>query len=255
MLSRRAAVEVRERSVPWGLLDYSAAEIRMRLDSMMAFRRTSACRKEPETVEWIESRLRAGDVFYDIGANVGAYSLLAATLAGDGSKVVCFEPSYSNFAALCANIELNHLDDRMIPLQFALGDESRLQTFHYSATAAGTALHHLGDDITDFEPAYRQEMPVFRLDELVTTFDLPQPNCLKLDVDGPELEVLRGAGDLLGHAELRSLLVEIDERQPDAGEITTLLESHGFRVTSRHPRGPTGHLFNVIFDRENPATR
>ena len=62
--------------------------------------------KEPGTVNWIETGVRDGDVFYDIGANIGIYSLLAAARIGAG-KVYSFEPDVSSFAGLLQVITLN----------------------------------------------------------------------------------------------------------------------------------------------------
>ena len=252
-LPTRTAVQLRQRLRPEGRLDYAGADLRMQLDSLAALRRTAACAKEPETVAWIVDHLRPGEVLFDLGANVGAYSLVAASVAGDHGKVVAVEPSAATFASLCANVRLNDLGERIVPLQCALGDSTRLGSFHYSSPDAGSALHRLapaGVQDPDSETAGSQTVPVFRLDELAALLGLPRPHLLKVDVDGPELAVLHGAGDLLASPDLRTVLVEIDERDSDkdGADIVRLLADHGLRESARHPRGTPG-LFNVVFTR------
>jgi hypothetical protein len=93
---------------------------------------------------------------------------------------------------------------------------------------------------------------VFSLDALVELLDLPAPTLLKIDVDGPELEVLRGAQATLAGPHLRSCLVELDERAGTSAEIVTFLGGLGFEVRSRHVRGGGGPFQNVIFARPGP---
>src|SRR5919106_5118479 len=137
---RRVATDERIRSaaVTYGRLDYSGAEIHLRLTSRPEFHRLSSCSKEPWTVRWIEDHLRPGEVMYDVGANVGAYTLLAA-VAVPGARVVSFEPSPANFAALCANVELNEVAERVIAVPLALGDRPRSAALDRDAALPGSA--------------------------------------------------------------------------------------------------------------------
>src|SRR5688572_26330757 len=101
------AVGIKESIQITGQLDYPHKKIHMALDNAVQIARLGACRKEPETVAWIESNMRPGDVFFDVGANVGAYAFVADTVAGGNCDIYAFEPSYSTFAALVANVRLN----------------------------------------------------------------------------------------------------------------------------------------------------
>ena len=89
---------------PVGSMDYTPKRILMTADTKSQFNRLRSNQKEPETAAWIETELRAGDVLYDIGANVGAYSLIAWAASGGQSKVYAFEASFSTFESLCRNI-------------------------------------------------------------------------------------------------------------------------------------------------------
>lgn len=135
---RRGRLEV-------GRLDYEAAEICLRLESRASVSRLNACTKEPWTVAWIERSLTAGGVFYDVGANVGAYALVAASTRRP-DRVVALEPAYGSFALLCENVILNGLDETVVPLPVALGSSTRLGTFNYRDLDAGAAMHSLTDD-------------------------------------------------------------------------------------------------------------
>src|SRR5687768_12995904 len=85
-------------------LDYPNRKILMEIETQVeqAFR-VHSCSKEPWTIDLIE-RMEPGDVLYDVGANVGPYTLVAAAL---GHRVVAIEPGYQNYARLCHNLAMN----------------------------------------------------------------------------------------------------------------------------------------------------
>jgi FkbM family methyltransferase len=210
-------------------LEYEGADIQLVRSSKLARKRRSAARKEPFTVRWIES-LPAGDVLYDIGANVGPYALIAAKRPRGVGHVVAFEPGYASFATLCANIVVNDVADRVTPLPLMLGASTAMAVFEYSDLSAGAA-HHGAGRATDVRTPYGQPMLRFALAELVERFQLPLPQHVKLDVDGAELDVLRGAEPLLDG--VQSLMVELR----DADQVEELLGRHGLRAQESHPRG------------------
>src|SRR5262249_15125786 len=153
---------------------------------------------EPWTIDWLETCLRPGEVLYDIGANIGAYALVAAKVSGGQARVYAFEPGFANFAALCQNIVLNGCGECVVPLPIALGEKAGMMNWKYRNLSPGAASHALGGRLPGLpgescrtEAPYEQLMPVHRLDDLLTQFGLPFPNHIKLDVDGTELEVLR----------------------------------------------------------------
>lgn len=118
----------------------------MALDSSMQFPRLNACKKEPETVEWIETFFNEGDVFYDIGANVGAYSFVAHAITNGLCKVFAFEPSFSTSDSLCKNIILNKCTNEIFPLQISLSDDTEIKRFHYHDIAPESSMHLLQDN-------------------------------------------------------------------------------------------------------------
>ena len=241
---RQVATEERIRSaaVSYGRLDYPAAAIHLRLTTRHEFHRLKSCEKEPWTVRWIERCLEPGEVLYDVGANVGAYTLLAAVVS-PSARVVCFEPGPANFAALAANIELNDVAERVIAVPIALGDQARSATLRSDSPVAGASAALDGDG----GPGRPAMVLVDRLDDVVRRFGLPHPHHLKLDVDGYEREVLEGAPEILDSDALRTMMVELDHRRGD--EVVDRLTRLGFRLAERSsgpdrtPSTPTYGLF------------
>src|SRR5690348_12226910 len=105
-------------------VDYPSAEIWIYVSSEIERKyRVRSCRKEPWTVQWLEREVTPGDVLYDVGANVGTFSLVAAVARG--ASVVAFEPGYANYARLCENLALNSCSDRVLTVPLALSDSNR----------------------------------------------------------------------------------------------------------------------------------
>lgn len=214
--------------------------------------RAKACHREPWTVDWLETEVRAGDTVYDVGANVGVFSLIGATLLHGDGVVVAFEPGYSTYARLCENIALNGLESSIVPVPIALSSASGLQAFTYRSRDPGQSRHEFSAD--PWTPAasasrkrYTQPMVAVRLDDVVSLLHLPAPNLVKLDVDGAELHVLRGGRRALAAAECRSVFVEIDDTLTE--EVVPLLESYGLRPESHHRRKETSQVWYGVFRR------
>lgn len=149
--------------------------------------------------------LRPGDLFADVGANAGAYTVLAAGVAG--ADVVAFEPGEHAVAALARNIEANGLGDRTTVHRAAVG------------AMAGAASFTDGDGTMNrLAPDGPVPVPVTTLDET-----LRQPAVIKIDIEGGELDALRGAQNVLESSALRLVIAE----SHGAAE-TALMEDAGF---------------------------
>ena len=209
--------------------------------------RTKSCAKEPWTVEWLLRDVRRGDVLYDVGANVGAYSLIAARHSG--AHVVAFEPGYANFARLCDNIQLNRCEGCIVPLPTALSERAELVGFEYRTVEPGQSRHKLSEARWSIEASegekYVQPAATRPLDGVIADYDLPVPNHLKIDVDGAELRVLRGAPVLLACPELRTVLIEVAPGMREA--VQRLMEEAGLRLRANprleRPHAPGYALF------------
>lgn len=125
------------------------------LSEIEEYRASTYTTKEPETLEWIERYVRSGDVFYDIGANIGLYSLFAAKRLGGKCKVYAFEPEALNYAQLSRNIFLNGLSGIVVPCCVAVTDRLCFDYFYLNphnfetmvrgqSLVSGSALHSFG---------------------------------------------------------------------------------------------------------------
>lgn len=178
-----------------------------------AFRAFTFFDKEPETLAWIDGfgneRRVDAPVIFDVGANIGIYSLYAAAVV-PGAKVLAFEPESQSFAALCRNVSMNGLST-ITPYQIALSDESGLGELHSSSMAAGAGAAALGQDyphVTSADHVLRQGVFMASLDHLVFELGCPFPNYIKIDVDGIEQKILNGGQKVLRDKRLIGLLVE-----------------------------------------------
>jgi len=230
------------------LLDYPQSKLCIFTENIREFEtRAQSCAKEPELIQWIE-RFPELTVFYDIGANVGAYSLVAAV---NNKKVFAFEPAFQNFFRLSSNITLNRLDKSVTCFPIALSVDTKLGSFKYIETTVGsskgfyneTAKFHLKEKVE-----VEKQTLVFSLDSFVREFDLPIPHMIKIDVDGGEADVIKGARNILSQDSLKSLLVEIDDSLNDVKELTTLVEKSGLKFEGKFRRTDT--VSNYIFVRE-----
>jgi FkbM family methyltransferase len=237
-LHLQVAGELGERLTPVRELDYPRHQIKLVVSSPRIAKRLGSAGKEPFTVEWIEQSVKPGDVFYDIGANVGAYTLIAAKATGNGARVFAFEPSAFNFHDLTRNVLLNDCAGSVVLLPLALWSETGLLSFKLRSLVPGDARHRVTTEPESPSAArLTQTILATRLDDLVERFGLPVPTHAKLDVDGAELDVLRGAQRTLACAEWRSLIVELDPQETDRNNaVKTLLAGHGFGPGFRHER-------------------
>ncbi len=170
---------------------------------------------EPETVAWIDEFIRGGEVMWDIGANIGLYTLYAAL--GPGARVLAFEPGAQSFAALMRNIELNSMGDRVAAYCLAFDEATGPGLLHMMNTGAGHSMHAFGrDEAADWPmtPTFSQSALGFTVDDFCRIFAVPAPDHVKLDVDGNEAKVIRGGRETLAGA--KTMLVEIEEMTRDA---------------------------------------
>ena len=218
--------------------------------------------KEPETVAWLDS-LPFGATFWDIGANVGTYSLYAA--ATKGMKVWSIEPHFASYHALNENIRLSGLETQITALCVAFGAETQvthLHTPHHEIGGSGSNLGMLpsASSLRD-QRVFLQGSLALTLDSFVTLFSAQVPTALKMDVDGLELSILRHGSGLLNDLSLRFLSIEInDAHSRERDEILDLLGEAGFaqkgkfiadkkQLKRSEPASSPNQFFNYHFER------
>ena len=105
---------------------------------------------------------------------------------------------------------------------------------NYSSLTPGAALHALGQPLDNlrqtFKPAFEQPVLSYRIDDLIKAFEIEKPTHIKLDVDGIELEILKGAEETLRDPALKSILVEIEPSLEMSTQVVEYLKTRGFRI-------------------------
>lgn len=185
--------------------------------------------KEPDTIAWVDDFMKAEDVFYDVGANIGVFSLYAA--ARKKVTVLAFEPLASNYSILNENIHLNDLSGSITALSIAMHDTTTLSALNVSEMRPGKAGHSFETPFGSAEtlpPAFRQGMIGMRMDEFIERFEAPFPNHVKIDVDGNEPQVIEGMGEILSDVRLKSIAVELDSDRPDHMALIDKITGFGF---------------------------
>jgi FkbM family methyltransferase len=208
---------------------------------------------EPNVIAALPGVLAPGDVFLDIGAHIGYFTLLAARLVGPTGHVYAFEPSPTTYRRLQKNIELNGFSN-VTAFEVAVGDSSRRGTL-YEGPRQNTGLATL-------HPAFgakREGAPEVAVDvrpvtAVVPDEELPRVRALKIDVEWQELEVLRSLEPLLDLKLPLAIFLEWTPRRADPDAADALLDfctSHGFAV--QHIR--SGYSLEKLFPSriEKPA--
>lgn len=216
-------LDLDERPVPEGQRDYE----RWRAETYET--------KEPDTLDWLDEHVRAGDLLYDIGANIGQYALYAARRVE--CEVLAFEPEALNFAKLNRNIVLNELGERITAYCVAVAARTALDTLYVQRFTSGASLHAWGRPLTQgerpFEPQHRQGSVGITLDDLTGRFGLRFPDLIKVDVDGIEEQIVAGAARTFADPRLRSLIIEVFMHEGAAERVIAALERAGMRLANR----------------------
>jgi len=237
-------------------------EVRFKLHTpnrICAYRYSSFSEKEPEMLEWIEEYGGKG-ALYDIGANIGIYSLYyAKTQPG---TVYCFEPSVFNIRQLAKNVSLNSLSDKIIMISNPLSDKTGVSKFINSNIDEGGALNAFGVDYGyDGNPIHNHiEYNVigFSLDDLLKSRIIKEPPTLiKIDVDGIEHLILKGALKTLSEQTCKSVYIEVNEDfDKQRLNVCKILEATGFilkekrRAENYNKKYGSGGTFNQIWIRQ-----
>ena len=207
---------------------------------------------EPNLTEWISGHLRAGDVVVDVGANVGYFSLLSASIVGPSGTVYAIEPVSEFSRALGEMAEQNDFTN-VVRLQQAATDHTGTLDF-YLAPASNLGASGTRPSSGNAEPVTVRCAPVT---DLVPMDDWPRVRLVKIDVEGEEWSALSGMKDLLKAMPLRAAVAlevapaRLAERGQTASaviEFMTALGFTAFTITNRY--GPRHY---VLEPREGPS--
>jgi FkbM family methyltransferase len=192
--------------------------------------------KEPGTVKWLREEVQPGDVVYDIGANVGVYSFLAAERCGADGRVYAFEPHLITAANLLRNIQRNRVGQVIRLITSALHEDDEFSEFHYKSALSGTSGSQFGHTRAETGQLFTPEASVIThattIDRLIKEGAIQPANLIKLDVDGNELHVLRGMSGLLWQSRVR--LVQVEVHPASDAAVQAFMREAGLVEAERH---------------------
>lgn len=172
--------------------------------------------------------LSKDDVFFDVGANIGVYTVLASKVCG--AKSISFEPSKITYERLSNNVFLNRIDKLVTP--FNLGVSSKSETLNFSK-GFDTVNH-----VTSKEMEYTEKIDTISLNEVCKANNVI-PTFMKVDVEGFEQQVIQGSSDFLNDKKLQAIIIELNGSGNrygyDEEKIHITLTEAGFQACSYDP--------------------
>lgn len=182
---------------------------------------------EPEEMGFCLHLLRPADLFLDVGANVGIFTVLARTA---GASVISVEPSPAAFLALKRNVLSNGYASEVDLRNIAVSDHCGRAAF--SSADADTTNHLLASN----EAHSSIDVPLTTLDTVVSG---RRVTLLKMDIEGYELPALRGASSLLASPDLKALIVEVNQSSDRYGyssdDLLNIISAAGFASVAYDP--------------------
>ncbi len=177
-----------------------------------------------------EYKIAKRNVVIDVGAYVGLYSILSAKLAGNDGFVVSIEPQLHSYCLLKDNIKLNDLDKSTLQLNIGLSDENGNMYLYVPEFASGSTFHlnHLlSQAITRYKKISVQTRTC---DYLLEKLKIKHVNIMKIDVEGAELSVLKGASESLKNCCIDKLVIEVHKTINNPRTINDYLKSNGYSI-------------------------
>ncbi len=203
-----------------------------------SFRAKTFFSKEPDTINWMSKNGKANKVMFDIGANVGLYSLYYAKKFH--GKVYAFEPSIRNLDLLTRNIKLNGLNNKISIFSNPLIDKNRMGEFFQHNLTGGLAGATFDSNFTKNKiiqkTSFKEKISCFNtyglsLDNLFINKILPVPDLIKIDVDGNEFQILKGCTKILSQRKKMHILIET--RKNTSKKVNDFLQKYKFKFISR----------------------
>ena len=180
---------------------------------------------EPILSEYVINNISSADVFYDIGANVGYFSILAAKA---NAKVLAFEPDPVNVERIWYHQKINQLDKLEVN-HMGIGEENKNLQFYRASI-----LNNGQSGFINRNAVESMSVAVFTLDYLIYDQNFPKPNFLKIDTEGWELKVLKGATKLLTLDPPKTIIFEWDgigENSENVDSISQFLSQFNYQIT------------------------
>jgi FkbM family methyltransferase len=181
---------------------------------------------EPELSDKFRGWLSRGDVYVDVGANMGYFTLLGAKLIGEEGIVLACEPQNGNARRLTCNLERNHIYNVIVQTT-AASDQAKL--------AKLTIPPYFNNGVSSLHPELlglaTKQTPVLKrpIDDILEEADLAsRVTLVKIDTEGHEPQVIRGMSRLLARSGRFAVACELSPSWYDVAELVRTMESHGF---------------------------
>ena len=176
---------------------------------------------ERGTIHLLDHCLREGDTFLDVGANIGMMSLFASKRIGAEGVVYAFEPQKEIYEILKKNIEINAATN-IRPIRIGIGSSKKKAPFYRNITVGRGADSFIRE--SPEAPMWEESVEILPLDSVVEERGIETVRMIKIDVEGWELEVLKGAKALLSRPEAPILIVECSRRRVNKGSPEEIFE-------------------------------
>jgi FkbM family methyltransferase len=228
-------------------INVKGQSIRIAIDNFRTLQRAKTYSiKEPDTLDWLDS-FEPGSCFFDLGANIGQYSLYPAKKYGNDIQVYSFEPQCANYYLLNKNIYLNKLEKNITSYCVAVSGEEGFSKLYIPKFYGGGNRSQFGkEDLKNMKVAATHIQGIFgvTLDDLCAKWGFPYPNYMKIDVDGIEIPIIKGAENVLKNPALKSVIVELGTPE-EQEEAVSLMEQAGLKVKFKTTRnwGETCFIF------------
>tara|TARA_B100000768_G_C11283967_1_gene380634 strand:- start:1461 stop:2213 length:753 start_codon:yes stop_codon:yes gene_type:complete len=200
--------------------------------------------KEIDTIEWIDG-FDKKDIFFDIGANIGVYSLYAAKKV---KEVYAFEPHFKNYYNLTINANLNSFSN-LKTFCLCFDNSTGIGIFNHYKTNSGSSTSQLNSVVDHnnkkFEAKLKQDVVIETIPSFIERAKV-FPNHIKIDVDGIEFQIIEGLKEILNDKRLKSVLVEITG---EAGAFEKFFSGQGFKAVNITSTSRKDESFNYIFER------
>ena len=200
----------------------------------------SADTYEPHLIAWLKEYLKPGDTFWDIGANWGFISLPAARIVGPSGQVVAVEPSPANLAWLKRHIILNQCENIVSVMEVAVCEQNgglvSLSLLNDGNSPSNSLM--FTDSVNGVSPQVSQQVnvPAISLDSLLAEQGR-SPKLVKIDVEGAELKVLKGATQLLYSQAAPIIILAVHPfwlaTPEDSQEIVSILKNANYQILNR----------------------
>jgi FkbM family methyltransferase len=219
--------------------------------------------KEPETIAWIDKFKNDKKFnFWDIGSNIGLYSIYAA-VTHSNCQVTSFEPSSNNLRVLTRNISINNLENNIKVFTNPLTDKSKkFLMMKHNEFNEGGALNSFGENFNfeGKEQIYPMKYQLLGLSikDILDSKILEIPDYIKIDVDGIEHLILSGAEYYLKDTNIKSISVEVNENfKNQFDNILNIMNKNDFVFSQKkqnneleNSEGPFSKSFNYIFEKK-----